>query len=242
MQYLMKIECGVKQWDSDFFGFKVGEAFINNYNESDYFELIKVFTNNCFRLVYLYPENQSVVVALSNEGISVLDTKVTFFKSKEYFSKVSNDHCVESYYKNSQYEKIVSLAYSSGICSRFAIDKEFRNNEFIRLYKEWIDKSLLREIADDVLVYKLRNEIVGFVTYKISALSLHVGLIAVDQDCRGKGVGRSLMRCIENIARQKYLDDVFVATQEANTAACNFYSKCDYSAIKKTEVCHLWLK
>jgi dTDP-4-amino-4,6-dideoxy-D-galactose acyltransferase len=237
----MKIEYKVKQWDSKFFGYKVGEAIIKEYDKIDFMKLKKIFYNINCKLVYLYPDSEKVLNELSDSNIPLLDTKIIFYKNRTSFNKNIKLYPIESYYIDDQYEKLIKLVFMSGKFSRYRIDTNFKRNEFEKLYKEWIDKSLKRIIADDVLVYKTNNKIIGFVTYVISELKLTIGLMAVDSDYQGKGIGKTLMDFIENVAYKKKLKEINVATQFANIEACDFYKACNYKMKSKKEIYHLWI-
>lgn len=66
------------------------------------------------------------------------------------------------------------------------MDKNFGENNSKKLYREWINNSLNKKIADDIVVYIYDYKIIGFLTYKASNEIATVGMIAVDKEHQGK--------------------------------------------------------
>lgn len=52
-----------------------------------------------------------------------------------------------------------------------------------------------------VYVYEHRNVIIGYISFRVSDAVLYVELIAIDDSCRGKGLGGPLMRWAVSYAR-----------------------------------------
>jgi dTDP-4-amino-4,6-dideoxy-D-galactose acyltransferase len=235
----MKIEA--LNWDSDFFGYKIGKAEIENFHIEQYEEALAFFKRSGIKLIYAYPLDQLSKNSLIELKIPLVDIKVTFEKNDNFSLK--NILNTKSYDTNDQYEALEKLALLSGKYSRFRIDNHFSNNEFFRLYTEWIKKSISKEIATDVIVYKDSNLLKGFVSYKITPTNdIVIGLIAVDILEHNKGIGKILMQSIENIAFQKNSKKITVYTQLQNKTAITFYHSCGYQIKKQQEIFHLWIR
>jgi dTDP-4-amino-4,6-dideoxy-D-galactose acyltransferase len=238
----MIINCKPLKWDSDFFGYPVGQVDISDFCENDYDEFKRVLKDWKFVLIYIYPADEETLKALLLFNIPLVDIKITFEKEMIYSVPNNNLNHIESYSKFEQYDVLKKLALSSGEFSRFKIDTNFKNNEFAKLYEEWLNNSINREIADDVIVVKIDNKIKGFATYKLKNNDLIIGLISVDPTVQGKGLGKTLMREIENIAIKKMAGKIQVVTQGANTKALLFYKSCGYKIAEKKEILHLWIQ
>ncbi len=52
--------------------------------------------------------------------------------------------------------------------------------------------------------------------------------LCVDAAWRGKGIGRRLLACAENWARQQGLPGIMLETQNVNAAACKLYQSCGF--------------
>ena len=243
----MKIDIKIKNWDSDFFNIRIAEASVNDFKIKNYRELRELFLRDEIELVYLYPED-----AVSDNSFSRLqlftDTKLVFSKSlgskKDNLNPIYSTHeDLSDYMIDKWYPDLLELAFSSGIFSRFRLDPGFRNNEFKRLYTEWLDQSINKIIADKVIVSRgQNNEITGFVTYKESEKSVKIGLIAVSEKERGKGIGKKLLDYVEAKALDSGYEEIIVETQARNSSATNFYIKNSYSLMKEIKLYHLWIK
>jgi dTDP-4-amino-4,6-dideoxy-D-galactose acyltransferase len=149
--------------------------------------------------------------------------------------------CIRKFVAAEDFTLLVPLALQSGVYSRFNTDEEFTNNEYNRMYTEWIKLSVERKIADEVFVYQEHNSILGMVTVKIIGNTATIGLIAVDQISRGKSIGSSLLTTVENYAYVKGCVNIEVATQKNNILACQFYEKSKYFISNTSWVYHFWL-
>ncbi len=218
------------EWDSNFFNLKVGEfIYYQNYKDKDLsaFDLIYVVSDKDFEL------------QLENFENSFAETKVIFNKKPEKGNQ--NPQPIFSFDKqNIDIQELYYLAFESGKNSRFLLDKKFNPNHFRMLYKQWIDNSINKKFADDVLVYFEEKTAKGFVTYKVIDTTATIGLIAVNPNSQGKGIGAKLVQHLENLAFEKGIKQIMIPTQMNNISACNFYSKQGYAIKSKTYIKHYW--
>jgi len=218
------------QWDSDFFNLNVGELQFEERNDSlnytDY-DLLYVVSSEDFDLKLKKFEN------------SFSEQKVKFYK--ELKETVSMSQNVLSY-KDVEYniDDIYQLAYESGKHSRFLLDKKFDAEKFRELYRLWIDNSISKNFADDILLYNYEGETVGLLTYKIIKKNAFIGLISVSPKHQGKGIGGTMLKHLEALLYKKGIENLTIPTQYENQQACYFYSKEGYSISEKTYVKHYW--
>jgi dTDP-4-amino-4,6-dideoxy-D-galactose acyltransferase len=219
-----------KKWDSDFFNFKIGEInFIDCKDHSNFtdYELLYVVSDEDFDLI---------INGFSN---SFSEQKVKFHKKLSEISKIN-----ENVFSHSEIEyniqNIYQLAYESGKQSRFLLDKNFGIEKFKELYRLWIDNSISKTFADDVLLYKSNEEVVGLLTYKITDDKATIGLISVSNEQQGKGIGGILLKHLETVLYQKKITSLIIPTQFENKQACNFYHKQGYSIFDNTFIKHYW--
>jgi dTDP-4-amino-4,6-dideoxy-D-galactose acyltransferase len=218
------------QWDSDFFKLKVGEInYDERYNQQDVsnYDLIYVISNDNF------------VLELDNFENTFSETKVIFVKNLEK-ENIDSEPIFKLNQVNVEIDKLYSLAFESGKNSRFLLDNRFDKSIFKNLYRAWIDNSINKKFADDILVYFEENQIKGFVSYKTIDSFTSVGLIAVDANCQGKGIGAKLLKYLENIILETGIKQITIPTQLSNIQACSFYKKQGYSIKKKTYIKHYW--
>jgi ribosomal protein S18 acetylase RimI-like enzyme len=168
------------------------------------------------------------------------DEKVTYIINgfREHRSVDSN---IRSYSLTYPTEKLKILALQSGLYSRFKVDPNFKNNEFGKLYEQWIVNSVKKITASECLVYFDGEVEKGFITLAIKEDTGSIGLIAVDEMERGKSIGRKLLNASFDYFSKRNIDRVEVVTQKANESACVFYEKLGFEVKNIINIYHLWL-
>lgn len=221
------------EWDSNFFGYQVGLKTVNSIDEFRLDLLLEELKK--FKLIYVYSD----IELSENSKLMHVDTKVDLFKSLENdFDETE----IEDYNPNiHSYTEILDLAYLSGNVSRFKMDSNFSNNEFEKLYTEWINNSINKIIAFKTLVKIIDDKVVGFITLgERDADAAKIGLIAVDEMFQGRRIASKLIESCEMISKQKKYSGLEVSTQFTNSKAMSFYKKQNFHIKKITYIYHLW--
>ncbi len=65
---------------------------------------------------------------------------------------------------------------------------------------------------------------------------IYITNIDVKQDFRRKGIGVKLIQCIEDWARQRGINKIYLDVDYANTTARDFYEKQGYGTIRETRL------
>lgn len=176
---------------------------------------------------------------LKKRGIVCYDNKVVYGKEIKYLAQGPVQSGIQEY-DGEINDDLVKLSLEAGKYSRFRMDKHFID-KFESLYTKWVENSLLRIIADTVLVYKNENRIEGLITGKVEGKMATIGLIATNPLMQRKGIGMQLLLAAELEFIRKGAIKVEVATQLGNKQACTFYEKCGYQAKSVTPIYHIWL-
>ena len=222
------------EWDSSFFNKKVGTFECVGTNQS-------FVVDNDFDLIYIKQiDDKEVLFEKENFRLSHVETKVIFSKM---ISKINNlkDEFIISAFETSDYkQQLYELAFESGKFSRFNLDENFERSEFEALYRKWVDNSLSKEFADEVLLYKQGDAILGIITYKVNGNYATVGLLATKSESQGKGIGSRLVAAVESGLYEKGVEELRIPTQFQNEQACGFYTKMGYNVIEKIIIKHYW--
>ena len=127
-----------------------------------------------------------------------------------------------------------AIARASHRDTRFYADPNFPDERCDDFYGVWIERSV-EGWADAVLV---SNDADAYVTCHVDAERSRgsIGLIAVHERARGRGVGRELVRGALGWMRDNDLRDAGVVTQGRNVAAQRTFQSCGY----RTESVGLW--
>ena len=148
---------------------------------------------------------------------------------------------VKPYASSMRIGDLERLAVQTGEYSRFNVDPNFPKEKFIELYKTWIRNSVRKELADEVLTIQQGENIVGMVALGNKNNRGDIVLMAVDESCRRRGYGETLVKAAQSwfVGNQYKVGQV--VTQEDNIPACKLYKKCGYSIEKIEYYYHFWL-
>jgi dTDP-4-amino-4,6-dideoxy-D-galactose acyltransferase len=217
------------EWDSDFFGYPVGSLNLGNeaFDERHFIQMTQEF-----RLVYV---NSSEPI--ESDGLCHGDTKIIF--AKEPTDRFAEVDVVEAPMLNLPQMKAIGL--QSGLYSRFSLDPQFKKNEFQRLYEVWVERSLKKEIAYITLTVVLKDQPSGMVTLSEDGEgNSSIGLFAVSDDFRGKGIGGKLLRAADRISHLKGSKMLKVATQGKNQTACAVYEHFGFKKLSQSYIYNYW--
>lgn len=223
------------QWDSDFFGIRIGKADIKTENDIIFLIENSLLLKNQFDLVYLFSEDQ-----YENERWTLVDQKVTLFDTTEKTTKTSLLNVVP-YCGKTVTNDLLNLALISGEHSRYKKDLRFPELSYERLYSKWIENSVNRTIADVILCYYEGKEIKGMVTVRIVNKIGQVGLFAVSPECQNKGIGTALYIATVEWLRNRNINYLQIATQATNQQGMNFYKRNNMTVYSITNIYHWWL-
>lgn len=227
-------------WDSEFFNLKIASMKVDSLDP----EFLTKSLNECIKsnydLIYIILEGGTYLPQMIMElyHCVLVDEKIVY--NSEVFEAPVISPFVEEF--EGPPHLLYDLAIQAGVDSRYKFDENFSENDFLRLYKVWIDNSVNNTIADKVYVYKELNEIVGFITLKKGIDEVSIGLIATDTSQRGKGIGRSLLQAANKYTQESKNLFLNVATQKRNKIACSFYERNAMRQKYHHNIYHIWLK
>lgn len=225
----MKSCCEILEWDSNFFGYRVGKVQIEINGAGDLNKIFKSMHSQECTLAYYSSKNKlpALLEQLPLLDIVLVDKKTTFIKRVNFNDNLSNASI--SFYEDAVPDKyLLQLAIQAGKYSRFYTDKKIGAKKGEELYRLWMTNSVNKKIAKEVLVFNELNKPAGFVTVGDKNGRGDIGIIAVDENFRGKGIGKILMLEAENWFFKNEYKNVQVVTQGDNIAACNLYTNCGY--------------
>ena len=231
-------------WDSNLFGYSVAKLG-KNLDSEEAKVALKQLADQGVKLVYWFvdPSDTEKNNAAKQLNGQLVDEKITYTINAGLVANPNgNVHPVQSFGLKAPGAELISLALQSGAYSRFSTDEHFTHNEYKKLYTIWIEKSVQHTIAFDVLVCADEDgSIKGFITLESKNGKGSIGLFAVDENARGKSIGKTLMHEAFARFRKKGFDTVTVTTQKKNAVACRFYEKIGFVLLKTENVYHFWL-
>lgn len=227
-------------WDSDFFNYNVGKVNLTADTTLEEVEMTLASVDKDVVYILLPSGNHGrFAQLLKSTGAELVDQKRTYKKALKAFKPLENNN-VKLFEVNEFSKELENLAWQSGKYSRFYLDTKLKP-KFRDMYSTWLKKSLSGEMADRVIVaFDSFNKMLGFVTVKKDGLTGTIGLIAVDEIARGKGVGKLLVNEADKIYQNWGLEKASVTTQGTNLAACSLYEKMGYSLEEEQFIYHYW--
>jgi ribosomal protein S18 acetylase RimI-like enzyme len=228
-------------WDSELFGFHVARLHPECISGKRLDKTVAALKADKIRLAYAtLPWSDDKGRALLNKaGASMVDRKVLF--KKRLSSRVGTPEGVEIWPSPDCSLELEALALASGHFSRFLLDPQIPRHVFPNMYVRWIQRSVRGEIADAVLVAKEAGDLAGMVTLAINGELGNIGLIAVAEEYRGRGIGRRLMVAAEAFCATRKSKWLKVVTQGTNQGACALYTACGFELAEEYAVYHIWV-
>ena len=234
-------------WDSDFFGYKIGALKINpEFSALSVSEIVQSAREAGYKLVYVSSAGNNCILNETQTAryhLLPVDEKITYtlpIKKKTALPPLAP--AIQKYPATLPNSSLINLALQSGVYSRFALDPHFKNQEYEKLYTHWITRIVKNEMLQEVWVYtNAEKDIAGFITVGFAPEEAFVGLLAVNQNTRRKNIGYALMETAYSRAAQEKKMNLRVTTQKANLPACQLYEKAGFVLSHTEYVYHLWL-
>lgn len=212
-------------WDSRFFGLNIATVTnpeilneeLRNFIQSNRIDFIQALCSidEVFRIKNLECNSFHFADLKMTYKVSLLNSKEAIPSSIYEIATM----------EDKQY--ICNIAESSFIDSRYyGYEHIFKSEKVNEMYSLWAGKSIEGQFDDYCLKIVKYNKPVGFITVKIKNSSTAViGIFAVDDEFRGKGVGGQLMQSLFSFLMSLNINEVEVSTQGKNIPAQNFYIK-----------------
>lgn len=228
------------EWDSKFFGYPVARIVFDQLGFDNMDDLFRQLISEKIRLTYFFvPESETKLNKhIAKKGCILVDQKTTFSKTTERQIKYSN-YIVE-FTETEINNRLIKLVLQAGLFSRYRVDKNFTNNEYERLYIEWLTKSINRTLALKTFIAKKDSDIIGLSTLSEKSGFADIGLVAVDENFRGQGIAYDLIHFADNAAFDLGYNKIKVVTQLQNMGACRLYEKCNFQIENITNIYHYW--
>lgn len=224
------------QWDSDFFGMRIGRVDIHTSDDAEDLRLMREELKRNYDLLYVFCVKGSHFDA---HGADLVDKKVLYSKYCEP-RELNSD--VVLYKQSIPSEYMYNLALVSGGYSRFKLDRHFPIGSYEKMYRKWMENACPQDGTNkQIFVYYPDGIAEGLITVDYQGDHAKIGLVAVNPACQHQGVGTKIMSTLENYLYCKGVMTIEVATQAANTDACSWYKKNGFRIETVTPIYHWWL-
>lgn len=226
-------------WDSDFFNLRIGTVFIESPYDSTILIEQTEHLRNLYDLIYVFSAEKIASTTEFNKVMALVDEK-TIYEKDVISSEICEDVKLYSDFKPNK--ELYKLALISGTYSRFNLDKNFPENSFEKLYRKWIEESVNGTLANAVFVHAANDMIDGMITVKWDDECANIGLVAVDSDVQGRGIGSMLLQYLHTYLKHNTtVKKISVATQWRNIKARNWYEKNGFKIRSIIYIYHWWI-
>jgi dTDP-4-amino-4,6-dideoxy-D-galactose acyltransferase len=240
-------------WDTDFFELKTGKLDLQNFDPVELTLVLDRALKEGYELLYVTIPDELAIddTSLKKWGGRLVDRRVDYkieigsteFKNAEPRSVEIHGTRILERPKSSADSTLKYLAVIAGGQSRFVKDTRIDLPKAKRLFEIWIEKSAMGENGETVfLATGNRNEVSGFATICLMGDCARIGLIAVNPENQGQGVGKLLLAALKDFALGQGIREIKVATQRDNIAANQLYSSANFVVDSSEKVYHFLLR
>ena len=232
------MEIRTLQWDSDFFGLRIGRADILSSEDALFLVARYEELKQQFDLLYVFDPNN---IGFNANGARLVDEKILYSKPCEPRKQYAE---VSFYQGASPSDDLYRLALVSGGYSRFKLDERLPKGSYERLYNRWIENACPKEGTNkQILLFKDEQNVArGMITIDHQGELGHIGLVAVDTEVQHQGIGGKIMSTLDGYLFERGIKTLEVPTQKANSDACRWYEKNGFTVQSRTQIYHWWLQ
>jgi len=232
-------------WDSNFFGFKIGRMRIENnpIQPKILDKAIDEARAQDIKCLYVeLPFSIPEVLAYCSESRFVLvDLKTTLGKKLDNETRRIISKNITYKLENKFYPYLKKIVKQVSITSRYSYDLKFGTDKSCLLYKEWLRKSFYEKYCDDFIVYVKDNKPAGFITIKTKDKHPYIDLLGVSNEQREKGIGKCLINDAERKLSRAGYNALKVVTQGHNISALRTYQSMNFKIESINIYYHKWI-
>lgn len=231
-------------WDTKILGVATAKILPAKLTSNQLKKILHELQTHNINLVYWASDSEDQVsqqAATEAKGF-LADRKVTYWLDLTHFTVPDYDASrIESYLDQRPIHDLQELAIAVGLESRFKMDPKISFRQLEAVYHTWLENSIKRKIAKEVLVIRKGQRIVAMTTLGEKNGRGDIGLLAVNPDYRGQQLGKLLVHASQRWCKDQGYSHAQVVTQKANAAACKLYESCGYKLEKIEHFYHFWL-
>lgn len=216
----------VMAWDTEFWGIRVGRA-------THLDGLSEWAVANTVGLVCLLVDTVEEAQEAEGRGFRLMDVRVTLERTMLFAGSSAR------LARDADTEVLTRIAQTAFTHTRFYKDPRLDDGRCGDLYAEWTRASCAG-LADVVLVAERDGRVAGYVTANAEGDTSEIGLIAVADGQRERGVGADLVHGAADWARAKDAKRMTVVTQGSNVDALRTFERCGFRVANMQWWLHRW--
>ncbi|MBS1938301.1 MAG: GNAT family N-acetyltransferase [Bacteroidetes bacterium] len=229
-------------WDSEHFGRRTGRIRLPGGHDRAWLGAgLRNAVKDGYGMIYLFAPGGELVdpKMLERHGGRKMPSTV-LFERKVPPAPLAHDPSIAPYTGEARITELMELAYICGAHSRFKVDPGISDGQYRAMYETWLARSVKRELADEVFVYKMDGALVGLITVSVNDGVGRIGLLSVSPGHQGEGIGGKLLGQVFQYLAGREVWTLQVPTQAENVDAMRFYGKKGFHIIEVIDVYHLF--
>jgi dTDP-4-amino-4,6-dideoxy-D-galactose acyltransferase len=236
------IPAEVLDWDSQFFGFKVGRAFDHRLSHESAASLLAWGRLNGVRCLYLSADpicSQTLHLAHVSQ-FKFVDMRLDF-EIRRSEMRPTPEQASFKKVTDRDLPALARIARESHLETRFFMDSNIPSIRAADLYEAWIRRDHAQHHVFSVSD-STGSRHMNYITCQLDrdALEGRIGLLAVANEARGRGLGQALVQAALDWFWKQGCHCVRVATQGANVAAQRLYQKEGFRTASSLLQYHRW--
>jgi dTDP-4-amino-4,6-dideoxy-D-galactose acyltransferase len=233
--------CERLPWDSEFFGINIARLWGQHLPPERAVEALRWCREQNVQCLYFLADASDALTARSahEAGFRMVDVRTTYECNLAFRRPVLAAAAVRPFERD-DLPALERIAAASHTDSRFYFDGRFDRQRCGELYATWIRRSCAGW-ADAVFTAGFAGAPVGYITCHVHDGGYgSIGLIAVDPESQGGGLGQQLVATALGYLRTRGIRRVEVVTQGRNIRSQQLYQRSGFSPSKVEIWYHLW--
>jgi dTDP-4-amino-4,6-dideoxy-D-galactose acyltransferase len=239
---MMNDACKLLAWDSEHWGFPVARISESRLSEDRANQAIHWCEEHKVKCLYFAGDGtcaETLEVAWVNR-FRFVDVRVDMERNlQESVPGGATSDCREAQLED--LAALEDLARTAHKDTRFFKDLHFDRIKAGDLYALWIARDLRENTVFVAASESAPGSVLGYVSASISSDGEgRIGLVAVNSNARGRGLGRRLVGKALSWCQSRGAGSVRVATQGANVPALRLYETCGFKVADMKVWFHRW--
>lgn len=234
--------CEFLAWDSQFFGLRIARLTEPRLTPGGVASALRwCRTNQIGCLYFLADSDDAETVRLAQvNAFQLVDIRLTL--ERRLGSGIASPAPAVRPFQAADAAGLRAIARVSHRDSRFYYDAQFARPQCDALYEAWIERSF-GGWADAVLVAECDDAPAGYISCHLAPSGVgSIGLVAVAQEYRRRGLGRQLVAAALEYFGQNGMHQASVVTQGRNIGSQRIYQRCGFLAQSVQLWYHCWFK
>lgn len=234
------------EWDSDFFGIKVGRLIVSDLNSFDAVSFNKQVLSDNYDLVYIVSLKKMLdFEKLSPLNLSLMDIQITMSKKVDITECTDHPYEFRTELSEKELNECYSIVEQTASVSRFFNEPLIGPEKTKKLYRRWVDNAVSTNYADGIIISKNNDKIVGvhIVTTDVNLGIGHCSVIGVSENEKGNGIGRDLwFQALNYWNIRSNVKKYHVPFSIQNLESFNFHLKIGFNKIEEVKYIYHYRK